>query len=112
MFNSKDKRRGLFEDWLNSQQSVYSGKIKSYLRAIDILENEFGISIYSEADVTALQDLYDDLKLNQRDKNGKYYYGKAKSYGAGGFYSAAVGTYIDFVRENPVNSKKEYTSIS
>ena len=46
VFDNKDERRGLFEDWMKSQQSVDSGKLSSYLRAIDILENEFGIPTF------------------------------------------------------------------
>jgi len=112
VFDNRDERRGLFEDWLNSQQSVDSGKVSSYLRAIDILENEFGITVYSEDDREELHDLYEDLKLNQKDLNGKYYFSKAKSYGTGGFYSAAVKTFIDFVQDNPASTKEESVLIS
>ena len=112
VFDNRSEKRKLFENWLYSQQSVESGKVKAYLRAIDILENEFEITVYSEEDFSELEELYDDLKLHQKDVNGKYFFNKAKSYGKGGFYSAAVGTFIEFLKESPDNSKEEYELIS
>jgi len=112
VFDNRDERRELFEQWLNSQQSVDSGKATSYLRAIDILENEFDITVYSEDDLSELDELYGDLKLHQKNDNGKYFYSKAKSYGQGGFYSAAIGTFILFLKEDPAKSKNEHDFIN
>ena len=112
VFDNRDEKRKLFENWLNLNQSTDSGKVSSYLRAIDILENEFEISVYNEDEVSQLEDLYEDLKLHQKDDNGKYFFNKAKSYGKGGFYSAAVGMFIEFVRDNPVNSLEEQALIN
>ena len=66
VFDNRDEKRKLFENWLNLNQSTDSGKVSSYLRAIDILENEFEISVYNEDEVSQLEDLYEDLKLHQR----------------------------------------------
>ena len=112
VFNNRDEKRQLFENWLNLNQSSDSGKVSSYLRAIDILENEFEISVYNEDEIFELEDLYEDLKLHQKDEYGKYFFDKAKSYGKGGFYSAAVGMYIEFVRDNPINSLEEQALIN
>ena len=112
VFNNRDEKRKLFENWLNLNQSTESGKVSSYLRAIDILENEFDISVYNEDEVSVLEDLYEDLIINQKDIYGKYFFDKAKSYGQGGFYSAAVGMFIDFVRDNPVNLLEEQALIN
>ncbi|MDU8886311.1 AAA family ATPase [Yeosuana sp. MJ-SS3] len=95
--NDKTKE---FEKWLRAQKTTNSGMISSYLRAINILINHFEIAVYEEEDIEVLNDLYEDLKLNQKDTNGKYYYAKAKSYGEGGFYSAAVKLYIDFLNQD------------
>ena len=70
VFDNRDEKRKLFENWLYSQQSVESGKVKAYLRAIDILENEFEITVYSEEDFSEREG-YDDLK-SSKDVNGKY----------------------------------------
>ena len=112
VFDNREELRELFKKWLNSNQTVDSGKASSYLRAIDILENEFEISVYNEDDIPELKELYEDLKLHQKDENGKYFFNKAKSYGKGGFYSAAVGVFIEFVKDNPANSMEEYALIN
>ena len=112
VFDNRDEKRKLFENWLNINQSTDSGKVSSYLRAIDILENEFEIAVYNEDDLSALEELYEDLKIHQKDENGKYFYNKAKSYGKGGFYSAAVGMFTEFIRDNPGNSIEEQALIN
>ena len=112
VFDNRDEKRKLFENWLNLNQSTDSGKVSSYLRAIDILENEFEISVYNEDEVSELEDLYEDLKNHQKDEYGKYFFNKAKSYGKGGFYSAAVGMFIEFVRDNPAKSLEEQALIN
>ena len=67
------KNEKLFENWLSLNQSTDSGKVSSYLKAIDILENEFEISVYNEDEVSQLEDLYEDLKLTKRMIYGKYF---------------------------------------
>ncbi len=97
-YNSKEKE---FKKWLDDYAEKGSNKSSSYLRAIKILINEFKIAVYTEEDINMLNDLYEDLKINQKDPNGKYSYHK-KSYGEKGFYSAAVRTYIQFLKNEPI----------
>lgn len=87
-----------FEQWLK-ENGRDSGKISSYLRAIDILINHFNIKVYTENNISVLSTFYEDLKLHQKEEDGKYYYEKATSYGKGGFYSAAIGEYIEFLKQ-------------
>lgn len=96
-FDKKNSVAVEFEKWLKENSDIDSRKVSSYLKAIDILRNHFNISIYVETDVDILQELYEDLKSHQKETNGKYYYEKANSYGVGGFYSAAIKNYIEFV---------------
>ena len=112
VFGNRDGKRDLFEKWLKEQQSIDSGKNSSYLRAIDILENEFDIQVYNEEDILELKELYEDLIIDQKEESGKYFFSKAKSYGQGGFYSAAVGIFIEFLNQNPTDSKEEYALIA
>ena len=94
IYNSKAEE---FKKWLKKYNEDGSNKSSSYLRAIKILTTEFNIEVYTENDIEILQDLYEDLILNQKDPNGKYAYHK-KSYGEKGFYSAAIKTYIHFLK--------------
>jgi 5-methylcytosine-specific restriction enzyme B len=98
VFDNVNPIKAEFEKWLKSKNELESGKVSSYLRAIDILRNEFKVQIYEEDEIEILEDLYEDLKQHQKERNGKYFYIGAKSYGEGGFYSAAVGAYIEFLK--------------
>ena len=103
VFNSLNLIKSEFEKWLKSKTDGNTGKVSSYMKAIDILISNFKIDIYTQDDVEILENLYEDLKLNQKDQNGIYYYSKAKSYGNGGFYSAAVGEYLKFLEETIID---------
>ena len=98
-FSSLNILKSEFENWLKLKNDKDTGKVASYLKAIDILVSNFKIAIYNEDDIEVLEELYKDLKLHQKDINGKYYYSRSKSYGKGGFYSAAVGVYLEFLMQ-------------
>jgi hypothetical protein len=100
---SEIDKKEQFKNWLDLiDKYEKSNKSKSYIRAIDILETEFNINIYKEANTNILTELYQDLILNQKDSNGKYSYEKAKSYGGKGFYSAAIKAYLLFLDQDVV----------
>lgn len=82
-----------FTAWLKSK---LESSTSSYLRAIDVLEVEFGIPVYSEKNQTKLESLYEDLIKHQTQENGKYHYEKAASLGLSSFYSASVRKFIEF----------------
>jgi 5-methylcytosine-specific restriction endonuclease McrBC GTP-binding regulatory subunit McrB len=103
VFGNKNSNANAFEKWLKSKNKKNSGKVNSYMRALDLLTNHFKIDIYNENDIDVLEDLYSDLNTHQKEINGKYYFEKAKSYGTGGFYSAAVGSYIEFIKEQDID---------
>lgn len=98
LFSKDDSREKEFEKWLNETLLLESGKIKYYIYAIRVLKKHFEIPVYQEDSIEVLEDLYEDLKLNQKDVDGKFFYKKAPSYGADGYYSAAIGTYINFFK--------------
>ncbi|MFT4802734.1 MAG: 5-methylcytosine-specific restriction protein B, partial [Flavobacteriaceae bacterium] len=93
-FNSLNLIKAEFEKWLKSKHDDDNAKVSLFIKAIDILIYNFKLDIYSEDEVEGLDELYEDLKLNQKDKNGIYYYSKAKYYGNNGVYSESVGAYI------------------
>ncbi|WP_276530866.1 AAA family ATPase [Aestuariivivens sediminis] len=98
-----------FKKWLEKGK-IESGKVSSYLRAIDILINNFNVKVYSENDLNKLNDLYEDLLLHQNEVNGKYYYQEAPSYGQSGFFSAAIGQYIEFLNNTQLEeSDNDFT---
>ena len=107
VFDNKNSNAEAYEKWLKSKNKKNSGKVNSYMRALDLLTNHFKIDIYNEDDIDVLEDLYSDLNLHQKEINGKYYFEKAKSYGMGGFYSAAVASYIEFSNNKGVKIKNE-----
>nr|WP_256439058.1 AAA family ATPase [Zobellia sp. B3R18] len=95
--------RESFAIWLDKVES--SKKAQSYLRAIDILNEILTTDIYTINDITELTELYQDLLEKQREKNGKYYYEKAPSYGRDRFFSAAIKEFIQFTKERNVTAR-------
>lgn len=98
--NEKAKQ---FQDWLKTNENSNSRKTPSYIQAITILTNFFKVPVYDYEDISDLEDLYEDLKTEQRNPNGRYYYEEAKSYGENRFYSAAIKSYIEFFKDSEQN---------
>jgi 5-methylcytosine-specific restriction endonuclease McrBC GTP-binding regulatory subunit McrB len=88
-----------YSNWLGLKTQNNSGKIGSYIRAIDLLSETIGHSIFEENSVEKMDLLYEDLLLEQRVKDGKYWNSKTTSYGQSGFYSAAIKSYSDFLKD-------------
>lgn len=85
-----------FTRWLADVKGFTEGSIKSYLKAIEVLESNFGVIVYLQSDQSELEWLYQDLIKHQTKEDGKYHYRKSASLGLRGFYSAAVGKFIEF----------------
>lgn len=92
--------KDLFTDWIKKSNGSGSNKDNSYLNAIDILSNILNKDIYGEDSFDILNELYKDLLKEQKNLNGKYYHSDAPSYGKNGFYSAAINSYIKFLKEH------------
>jgi len=99
--NNREK----YKNWLENQSEKTSGKVSSYLKAIDYLSVTINYSIFENEDLKALQALYEDLLLHQKDEKGKYFNSDGPSFGMSGFYSAAVKCYIDFLKNKSSISK-------
>lgn len=85
--------------WLSNKFQKESGTKNSYLRAIDLLSEKIGYSIFEESNIAKLNLLYDDLIKRQSEESGKYWNEKAPSYGLQGFYSASIKKYTEFLKE-------------
>ncbi|MDV7187424.1 AAA family ATPase [Lutibacter sp. TH_r2] len=88
-----------FQLWLNKTKKKNSNAVSSYLNAIEKLNDILTYNIYDINDIRKINSLYEDLIIDQRNKNGKYYNEKSPSYGLKGFYSAGVGKYLNFLKE-------------
>lgn len=99
-FDNQRSTKKSFKKWIEANSIEGSNSANSYLRSINILENELGIPIYTESDLTFLEDLYEDLVSEQKKVDGRYWFAKSTSYNKKGFLSAAVGKYIDFLKSN------------
>ena len=110
--NSKINFRFLFKDWLANNTLETSNKSTSYLRAIDLLSEMLGYSIFEETKEDALKLLYDDLLVEQTVVNGKYWNNDAPSYGEKRFYSAAIKKYMEFLKDHLGNTIKMKTTNS
>lgn len=88
-----------FIEWLKANYKSDSGKLSSYVKAIELLEQPLRYDVFIKKDMNLLNELYTDLLNDQRDKDGIYYNPDSPSYGQGGFYSAAIKKYIEFIKE-------------
>lgn len=75
-----------------------NGTKSSYLKAIEIISEKFQQNIFLMNNAQ-IQNLYQELKKEQRNVNGKFFNKDAPSYGAKGFYSAAVKNYLFFITD-------------
>jgi hypothetical protein len=92
--NYKDE----FSKWLAKNNSEGSNKPGSYIKSIDILSEILNKNLFEEDDLIFLKSLYADLKIEQTKVDGKYYYPAAPSYGESRFYSASIGSYMEFLQ--------------
>lgn len=87
-----------FEIWLTQKFGESNGTKTSYLKAIEMISEKLKKNVFYMSDQVELSVLYEDLKREQRNTNGKYFNLNAPSYGAKGFYSAAVKNYLEFIK--------------
>lgn len=99
MDESQTNFREPFTAWLIEKHKEESGTVNSYLRALDLLSEMIGYDIFKSSYISQLDLLYDDLKKEQKNKEGKYFNTKAPSYGNHGYYSASVRSYSNFLIE-------------
>lgn len=89
-----------YTNWLNETNKEGSNKVSSYIRAIEILSEITEKEIFEEDNLSILDELYNDLLKEQRKQTeGDKYYYLETSYGTGGFYSAAINSYRNFLKE-------------
>lgn len=103
-------RKEEFEDFLFETNEHGSGKAKSYIRAIELLEHMLAIkafdfedcrSIYQVSDIDRLEALVSLVRQQQRDVRSKWVSEDIpQSYFAGGYCSAALGAYIRYLAEH------------
>lgn len=113
MNEKKFNYKKLFVDWLTKNQtSESSNKVSSYVRALELLSTFIGDDIFEVDDFAQLELLYNDLLKEQRNTSGKYYNASAPSYGLNGYYSAAVKSYIEFLKayKSPQNEQESMNS--
>jgi 5-methylcytosine-specific restriction protein B len=108
--NIKMNFKEAYSKWLVTKIPKDSGSKSSYIRAIDLLSQTLGYSIFEENNIKKINLLYKDLIVKQGIEGGKYWNTKSTSYGASGFYSAAIKKYSDFLKS--LNSIDEIVHIN
>jgi predicted Mrr-cat superfamily restriction endonuclease len=88
-----------FIEWLNQNNTNESGAKSSYLKALEKLSEKIKSDIFIKYDLFELNELYVDVKKEQKNKNSIYFDAQTPSYGNGGFYSAALSKYIEFIKQ-------------
>ena len=93
----KDYRKE-FTNWLINKYGKTSGTTNSYIKAIDVLSKILSKELFKINDDNYLESLYQELIKEQKNPNSKYYNSDTPSYGRGGFYSASIESYREFLK--------------
>jgi len=98
-----------FENYLIDTNEPGSGKAKSYIRAIELLEIMLGVesfgftdclSIYDVTQIKRLQELIAVVRNQQRNRDSSWLIDDIpESYLANGYCSAALGSYVQYLAE-------------
>ena len=102
--NSTIDNKLKFKKWLDKQYGD-TGTPSSYLKAVEILNAKLNTQLFTITDLQYLRDLFEDLIINQRNPDGKYFHSKSPSYGNKGFYSAAIKSYINFLENSLITTQ-------
>jgi predicted ATPase len=89
-----------FESWLFERTKSGSGKVSSYIKALELISDKIRYDIFENYVIDKVIELYRDVLVEQKIEGGKYYDEKRPSYGMSGFYSAALKKYIEFLEDN------------
>ena len=93
-----------FDSWLTKKFGENNGTKSSYLKALEMVSEKLNQNIFDIKNLNEINELYLELKREQRNVNGKFYNYEAPSYAINGFYSAAVKNYMEFFES--YNSEK------
>ncbi len=94
--NFKDK----YKAWAKSSLYIQESTKHQYVSSIDNLSKIVGYNIFESNNIDKINDLYEDLLKEQKNKDGKYYEDKRPSTSLKGWYSASVKTYLEFLKES------------
>jgi 5-methylcytosine-specific restriction protein B len=89
--------------WAEKTLKVEKSTQKQYSSNIDKLSEIIDYNIFEKSNIDELEELYHDLIKEQKNVGGKYYEEKRPSASLKGWYSAAVKTYIDFLKDKSTN---------
>lgn len=109
-----------FISYINEHNKEGSQKASSYIRAIELLDEVLRTnakdtlqgfnSIYDIVSIETISKLYDYVLEEQKNENGIFKDVEQSSYWRKGFFSAALKTYLDYLK-NGTNVKKDNRKI-
>lgn len=85
--------------WAKRSLTILEGTQQQYVTSLGHLSNIVGYNIFETADIGKIDSLYQDLLKEQKKVEGKYYEQERPSASLKGWYSAAVKTYLDFLKD-------------
>lgn len=98
--------------WAEKTLKVEKSTQKQYSSNIDKLSEIIDYNIFEKSNIDELEELYHDLIKEQKNVGGKYYEEKRPSASLKGWYSAAVKTYIDFLKDKSTNIKPDISLLN
>lgn len=108
--NIKMNYKEAYKRWLIKGVNIQEGTKKRYSNVLEKLSEIVEYNIFEEDNIEKIDQLYDDLRKNQKKHNSKYYDESTPSYAEKGWYSASIKTYSDFLKS--IKSKDETVQIN
>lgn len=98
--------------WAIENLTVEDTTKKQYVTNLENLSEIIGYKIFETDSIKKIEALYYDLLKEQKIKNGKYYSENRPSASLKGWYSAAVKTYMDFLKSVQMGDAMQITGKS
>lgn len=99
LMNIKLNNKNEFILWLTNKYGNKDGTKNSYIKSIKIISEILSKDIFSISDTKELENIYNEIRIQQTNKDSKYYNPELPSHGNSGFYSASINDYIKFLKE-------------
>lgn len=107
---STEEIEKLYKLWLISKYDPKNGTPNSYLISLQLISDRIEENIYSISDFDFLENLLNEINETQKKPESKFFITEKPSYSTGGFLSAALVSYIKFLREFKFNKDLKNTN--
>src|SRR5690554_3391446 len=94
-------------NWAKEKLSIRASTQQQYVTSLGNLSKIISYNIFENNNIEEINDLYNDLLNEQKNRGGKYYEKERPSASLKGWYSASVKTYLDFLKNRYIKTENQ-----